>query len=378
MRKVLIVSSTNIVGGAEVVLSDYLRDNDKHEFYLYTTSQSEIVGNYTSALPASHLYTSETMSVVSIRRKPLKAIYHIWKNLYDIWRIVKEKHIEVLYGNNTIDMVYVVLYRRFFKENIKTILHIHDILQRKMFLNFIKRNDRYIDTYIVPSKACKDSFLNCVTHEAKIHVVYNGIDLSGSCVKRDSTMKLRGKYSITQKTKIFCFIGHICHLNRKRPDLFVDIINKLNEIDERYIGIIVGGIEEERKDFLEMIPNGRFICMGKVTRKYLMEEIYPMADALVLTSDRDPLPTVILEAMSQKVLVLSRNVDGVPEMVIDNVTGVLWDYDASVEKIAQKINSVMKDKEKIHALKEQAFQRVSTMFSLEKKEETVNRLIQTI
>ncbi len=158
----------------------------------------------------------------------------------------------------------------------------------------------------------------------------------------------------------------------------MDIINKLNESDEQYIGIIVREIEEERKDFLKTIPNERFIYMGKLTRKYLMEEIYPMVDALILTSDRDPLPTVILEAMSQKVLVISRNVDGVPEMVIDNVTGVLWDYDASVEEIAQKINSVMKDEDKIHTLKEQAFQRVSTMFSLEKKEETINRLIQTI
>jgi len=379
MKKVLIVSSTNIVGGAEIVLSDYLRCNDKHEFYLYTTSQSEVIENYVGVLPTSHLYTSKMMSGVSIRKKPFQAVYRIWRNLYNIWRIIKEKHIEVLYGNNTIDMFYVLLTRRcFFLEDIKIILHIHDILQRKIFLKFIKRNDRYVDAYIVPSKACKDSFLNCVAQKAKIHVVYNGIDLSVSCVKRDSTMKLRGKYTITPRTKIFCFIGYICRLNRKRPDLFVDIVNKLNESDEQYIGVIVGEIEEERKDFLKTIQNGRFIYMGKVTRKYLMEEIYPVADALVLTSDRDPLPTVILEAMSQKVLILSRNVDGVPEMVIDNVTGVLWDYDASVEEIAQKIMSVMKDKEKMHILKEQAFRRVSTIFSLEKKEETINHLIGTI
>ncbi len=86
MRKVLIVSSTKIVGGAEIVLSDYLRGNGKHEFYLYTTSKSEIVGNYTNVLSASHLYTSETMSVVSIRRRPLKP-YIIYGEIYMIYDV---------------------------------------------------------------------------------------------------------------------------------------------------------------------------------------------------------------------------------------------------------------------------------------------------
>ncbi len=120
---------------------------------------------------------------------------------------MREKHIEVLYGNNTIDMVYVALYRLFFNRNIKTVLHIHDILQREMFLKFIKKNDHYINAYIVPSEACKDSFLNCVAQEAKIYVVYNGINLSDPCVKRDLTIMLRRKYFITPKKKFFALVG---------------------------------------------------------------------------------------------------------------------------------------------------------------------------
>ena len=64
-----------------------------------------------------------------------------------------------------------------------------------------------------------------------------------------------------------------------------------------------------------------FKYLGELPRKLLLEEIYPMIDFLMLTSDRDPLPTVILEAMNFGAIVLSRNVDGVSDIIND---GIVW------------------------------------------------------
>ena len=60
-----------------------------------------------------------------------------------------------------------------------------------------------------------------------------------------------------------------------------------------------------------------------------MLDAYRDADVFVLPSrvsddgDRDGLPNVLLEAQSQRVACVSTRVSGIPELIVDGVTGVL-------------------------------------------------------
>ncbi len=51
--------------------------------------------------------------------------------------------------------------------------------------------------------------------------------------------------------------------------------------------------------------------------------LYERTDVLLLTSRRDPLPRVVMEAMCHGIPVVATRVDGIPEMVEDGVTGIL-------------------------------------------------------
>jgi glycosyltransferase involved in cell wall biosynthesis len=51
--------------------------------------------------------------------------------------------------------------------------------------------------------------------------------------------------------------------------------------------------------------------------------LYAEMDVMLLTSRRDPLPRVVMEAMCNGVPVVASRVDGIPEMVEDGVTGIL-------------------------------------------------------
>ena len=61
---------------------------------------------------------------------------------------------------------------------------------------------------------------------------------------------------------------------------------------------------------------------------------------MLLCSDSDTLPTVVLEAMSFGCVVFARNVDGVPEIITNGEDGIIFDYNAKPEAIAQKIYDV--------------------------------------
>lgn len=364
----MIVSSTNVFSGAEKVLADYLYLNDLHRFILYTSDVDEIKNGY-SFIKKEAFFTSKKMRMVSIRRYPIKAIINIVYNIVTIIKIVKRYHIDVIYGNNSVDMIYVFLTKKFLNRDIKTICHVHDIIIRKMYHKFIRYTENAIDCFITPSLAGKNSFKEDVSNSNKIKVVYNGTNgLLYKCY-----INKYKKYLPINKKKI-CFVGQLCH--RKRVDLFIDIVNKLNEHEDKYIGLIIGKTTQDtwiQNIIRDLDCNIKYL--GAIQHNELINNILPYMDALILTSDHDPLPTVILEAMTAGCLVISRNVDGVPEMIRNNETGIIWDYNDSPSSIADLVSNVLTDKERCSYLVGNAKSEVMNKFSNENKKKKINDII---
>lgn len=363
--------------GAEQVLFEYLKNNNQHRFFIYTSDAVKKVIDSITDIDEVIVFSSPAMRVRSIRRRPMVSLSYIVRNLFAIHKLVRENHIDVLYGNNTVDMVYVMLYRYFFHRSIGTICHIHDIVQRSMYHKMIRSFGKYVDAFITPSLAGKKSFADDVADSNKIHVVYNG------CSRNEiyNENKSLAMYAPNgEDKKILLFIGQICE--RKRVDLFIQIVYELNQrYSEKYTGFIVGGIEKDDsyvEKFKSNLNRSDIQYFGQIAHERLYTEFFSRADALVLTSERDPLPTVVLEAMATNVLVCARVVDGVPEMIEDNVSGVLWDYDASAETIAELIHTTLSDGDKVRELKANALKRIEEKFAPEKKKEVINKLIDEI
>lgn len=377
MKKILFISYTNFFGGAEYVLWDYLKRVDTTNIYIYTTNRKEVLEKYKQVFEEQNIFSSKKMDIVSIRKRTIKAILNIFYNLYKINEIVKKYEIEILYGNNTLDILLISLYKKYINSNIKVISHIHDILEKKMYINYIKRNSKYIDKFIVPSIATKKSLNSCNINNEKIEVVYNGIELYE--IKKEQYNFIREKFNISEDKKIICIIGQICE--RKRQDLFIDIVNCLNKkYNNKYIGIIIGKVTD--KDFYEEIKTRikyPIIFIGNMKREEIFDTIYPSIDALILLSDRDPLPTVILEAMSMKNIVIARNVDGVNEIILDQINGFVVDYNFKIEMLSTLIEQVMNlnEEDKIK-IKNNARKTIQEKFTLEMKKNTINNIINNL
>ena len=72
-------------------------------------------------------------------------------------------------------------------------------------------------------------------------------------------------------------------------------------------------------------------------------KILKSSQVLVVPSRRDSLPTVIKEAFYLKVPVVGANVDGIPELIQDNVNGLLVPPE-NPQKLAEAVNSLLDDK----------------------------------
>ena len=101
-----------------------------------------------------------------------------------------------------------------------------------------------------------------------------------------------------------------------------------------------------------------------------MLEAYRSADIFVLPSrvsgngDRDGLPNVLLEAQSQRVACISTSVSGIPELIVDRVTGLLVEP-RSPAALAQALSRLIADPSLRRTLADAGFERTTTRFSLQ-------------
>ncbi|MDP8567764.1 glycosyltransferase [Methylophilus aquaticus] len=92
-------------------------------------------------------------------------------------------------------------------------------------------------------------------------------------------------------------------------------------------------------------------------------------DAFVLAcridsnGDMDGIPVVLMEAMSQNVPVISTRISGIPELVIDGITGLLADSANEIE-LAEKICTLFENPESLNHYVSQARKHVENEFSL--------------
>ena len=78
-------------------------------------------------------------------------------------------------------------------------------------------------------------------------------------------------------------------------------------------------------------------------------KIMKSSQILVVPSRRDSLPTSIKEAFYLKVPVIGSDVDGIPELIQNNVTGMLVPPE-NPQKLAEAVNSLLDDKARAKAL----------------------------
>ncbi len=66
-----------------------------------------------------------------------------------------------------------------------------------------------------------------------------------------------------------------------------------------------------------------FVPHDRIGELFQASDIFVMPSIVAPSGDRDGLPTVLLEALAHRLPVVATNVAGIPELIVDNVTGLL-------------------------------------------------------
>jgi glycosyltransferase involved in cell wall biosynthesis len=176
-------------------------------------------------------------------------------------------------------------------------------------------------------------------------------------------VEIRKGYGFTDDNIVIGTVGRLS--KEKNQVMLIDAATTaLGKYPQLRFLIIGSGPEEiklkdkVRKDGLE----GKVIFPGLLTD---MPTAYQAMDIFTLTSLTEGIPLTILEAMAAKLPVIATKVGGIPEIIVDGKTGLLFES-GNLQEFSEKLNVLIKDKFKREELANAGFQEVQEKFSLEK------------
>jgi len=153
----------------------------------------------------------------------------------------------------------------------------------------------------------------------------------------------------------------------------VEKLTHINEIGKKIKLTIVGdgALKEKLQKMAKQLP---ITFTGQIPH-HQIPELLNKADAFILPSLWEGLPTTILEAMAAKVPVIATNVGGITEVIKNEETGIIVkpaDPDSIVKAVTNLINNNNNN------MVEKAYQLVRQKFSLENVAKKINEIYSTI
>ncbi len=205
------------------------------------------------------------------------------------------------------------------------------------------------------------------TGDTPIRAIYHGIDLSvfdgRSKAPSDATPSILSVGRFCEK-KGFPYLIRAC---RTLKDLGMDF---------RCLIVGYGPLRDELDGLIGELKLRDCVSLAdKMTQDELVE-VYRKADVFVLPclvtgdGDRDGIPNVLIEAMAQRLAVVSTDVSGIGELVVHMENGLLA-HEKDAEGLAAAIEMLLRHPELRRKLGERGREKVLRLFSLEKSAASV-------
>jgi colanic acid/amylovoran biosynthesis glycosyltransferase len=261
---------------------------------------------------------------------------------------------------------------KFFAITFSFTAHANDIFTPR---NFEIGLDKLIDTArtIVTETDYAAQFLRerFPSWAGRIHRIYNGLDLAEF-----------GHADFSSTTPLIVAVGRL--IPKKGFSALIRTCALLAERGKSFRCEIIGEgpLENELRGQIDELRLQNNIALTGAKPQSQVRQRLAAANAFVLPSVIDPdggmdnLPTVIMEAMATGLPVVSTNIGGIPEMVIENETGFLV-QPGDAAAMANAIQTVINDRSLAERFGHSGYERARTLFSIETNVRELCKLIKT-
>jgi len=202
-------------------------------------------------------------------------------------------------------------------------------LKNQLLKTIEKRLSKKWNAIIAISSSQKAELVNTykICSSEKTHIIPLGVDL-GRFEKKAAQFRnsIRDKYNIQEDEIVIGIVARLSPV--KNHQLFIDAIDEVKKANQKIRAIIIG--DGELKNSLMDYAKQKDLYTNKSSTTIIftswiekVEEILPALDLFVLTSHSEGTPLSIIEAQASGLPIISTNVGGVKDCLIDGETGIL-------------------------------------------------------
>lgn len=318
MKKILLVNLGREYGGAEKVIENiFFEDIEGMEIHLTTLKGNKLDEIITKSKKGNYIaLDNDKKSFFKIIKK---------MKLY-----VEKNNIDIIHAHGVTSEIVSTIVAKITKRKLITTIHsradydIKNKIKGKLYIKIQKYLFKFNEKYILVSDDLKKFFLKEGLLDNKLLVIKNGI-------KELKKRKVINNFD----TLNLCTIGRLTEV--KRHSNLIKALIDLNKSGIKINCLIAGTgeLEKELKDLVNqagLSSNIKFLGFVNDVR-----DVFDKSNIMIIQSDMEGLPIVLLEAMSYKLPIITHNIGGIKSVLNDN-TAVLLN-DNNVETIK---NSLLK------------------------------------
>ena len=247
-------------------------------------------------------------------------------------------------------------------------------LKKNFFIYLEKLLAKWTDVLITVSNLNKKKIIDLnIAHENKIKNIYSGIDLSLFTNKRND--EFRKELNLENDHLLLGSVGRLS--NQKDPITMIEAFGIISKpFPNAHLALVGDG--ELKGKILEKIDqlklNDRIHLTGNKNNPW---SVYHSMDLFIMSSIYEGLGRSITEALSCGVPVVCTDVEGVPEIVRDNITGILVPP-KDANKLADGIIRTLNDMETAKKMAEEGRRFVKDNFDVNKMVNDIDSLYNTL
>ena len=366
MKKILIVHPSSDLYGSDKILINILKNMHNINYTLIIPKNGPLIDILKKEFPNIQLFIYRQLPIIARKNFGIIGIFNFIISMIKFKIFLKKKNLtnpDILYCNTLATTPISLFFHKTYK-----IIHVHEILNNKSIIHKIinKTATKLYQQIICVSQAVNNNLKEVASfsEKNKLITIHNGISF------KDSKLITTQNFEVDKSKINFALIGRI-KPEQKGQILFINAIAQLpkNLLDKAHfylIGSTVQGqeymLDEVQKTIQHLKLENTIEIIPFIKN---IETVYKAIDVSVVPSlIEDSFPTTVLESMYFGKPVIGTKIGGIPEMIINDVTGFTFPVNDTI-KLTKYITFFIQNPQQISIMGAEGKNTYQNKFSIE-------------
>jgi glycosyltransferase involved in cell wall biosynthesis len=284
-----------------------------------------------------------------------------WRVLTQLLRICRRERVQIWHGHDYKSNALGLLLRPFWPMRLVTTVHgwVKETRRTPLYYALDRFCLPYYESVICVSEDLRERCLACGVPAERCVLIENAID-TDEYARRRSAAEAKKEIGLAPQRLLIGAVGRLSA--EKGFDILIRSVDQLLRSNHDVELVIVGEGDQQPQLQALVAELGRADRIRLLGYRSRLTDLYEAMDVFALSSLREGLPNVLLEALALEVPVVATRVAGIPRLIRDGENGLLVEPGSAAE-LTKALAGLLGDAELRQRLRQGGRQTIEERYS---------------